>query len=297
MFKESGGSMNNKLNNLLNEFFENSKATTEEEMNEELAKFIQKYNANEFEYTNTPLDDAYELLEQAEQAKSEKQAIKLAKQAYEKCPACFDAILFQVDLEKNALKRDQLLNEGLKKEEERLKKEKYFSKDNIGHFYGIFETRPYIRGLYMKMCYLILDGKYKMAINTGKEILRLNENDNTGARYNLLALYALLEDETSLLDLYNKYEEENLEMLFPMFVFYYKQENDQKAKKYLQRIEKANPHFLKYYQGKINMDENTPPGYYSLGSESEVLMYFEIYDFLVDTMLNLDDYILANSKK
>ena len=42
-----------------------------------------------------------------------------------------------------------------------------------------------------------------MAIDIGKEILKLNENNNTGTWYNLLALYALLEDETSLLDLYS----------------------------------------------------------------------------------------------
>ena len=56
--------MDNKLNNMLQEF-------------------IKMYNNGEIEYENTPLDDAYELLEKAENAKSKTQAIKYAKEAYD----------------------------------------------------------------------------------------------------------------------------------------------------------------------------------------------------------------------
>lgn len=91
--------------------------------NNMLQEFIQKYNNNEIEYENTPLDDAYELLEKASDAKTEAQAMKLAKQAYEKCSACFDAILFQVDLEEHGIKRMKLLDEGLEFEKNRLIKE------------------------------------------------------------------------------------------------------------------------------------------------------------------------------
>ena len=44
---------------------------------------MQKYNAGEIDYTNTILDDAYELLEKAENTKSKTQAIKYAKEAYD----------------------------------------------------------------------------------------------------------------------------------------------------------------------------------------------------------------------
>ena len=57
--------MNNKLNNMLNKFMKESNATTKEERNKALQEFMIKYNAGEIEYKNTPLDDAYELLEQA----------------------------------------------------------------------------------------------------------------------------------------------------------------------------------------------------------------------------------------
>ncbi len=221
----------------------------------------------------------------------------MAKQAYETCTACFDAIIFQVHLEENSLKREKLLKEGLEAEKNRLQKEKFFEKDNIGLFYGIFETRPYIRGLYTKADYLICDGKMKQAIDVCKEILRLNENDNTGARYLLMAMYAYFEEEKEMLNLYKKYEEEDLEMLFPLFALYYKLGNDTKAKDYLKRINKANPDFIKFFKGTMKVNDKVPNGYYGRGDSSEVIMYFNQYAFLTDTIPNIEYFILENSKK
>lgn len=289
--------MNNKLNNMINEFLANTDAKNEDELNEQLQKLIKKYNDGEVVYTNTILDDAYELLEIAENTKSKRQAIKYAKEAYEMCPGCFDALLFQVHLEDNPLKRMKLLDEGLEFEKDRLVEEKYFDKDNIGHFYGMFETRPYIRGLYAKADYLILDGKIKQARDICKEILKLNENDNMGARYLLMAIYAYLEEENDMLELYKKYPEEDLEMLFPLFILYYKQGNYKKEKEYLDRINKANPHFIKFFKGTMKENTKVPEGYYSKGDSSEVIMYFRQYDFLVNTIPTIDCYILENSKK
>lgn len=289
--------MDNKFNNMINEFLANTDAKDENELNEKLQEFIKKYNAGEIEYENTTLDDAYELLAKAENAKSKTQAIKYAKEAYDMCHDCFDALLFQVQLENNPLKRWKLLNEGLEFERNRLENEGYFKKDNIGHFYGIYETRPYIRGLFAKADYLILDGKVKQARNVCKEILRLNENDNMGARYLLMAIYAFFEEENEMLKLYKKYPEEDLEMLFPLFVLYYKQENDKKAKEYLDRINKANPHFIKFFKGTIKENTDIPYRHYAKGDSSEVIMYFREYDFLVETIPTIDYYILENSKK
>lgn len=288
--------MDNKFNNMLNEFLANVDVKDEKELDKKLQEFMAKYNAGEVEYEDTPLDEAYELLEKAQYAETEKEAIKLAKQAYDKCPECFDAILFQVELEKNSLKRDKLLNDGLEFEKNRLQKEKYFDKNNIGHFYGIFETRPYMRGLYYKAMFLLLDGKVKQARDVCKEMLKLNENDNTGARYLLMAIYAYLEEEKEMLALYKKYPEENLEMVFPLFALYYKLGNDKKAKEYLNKINELNPNFVKYFKGTIKINKKVPEGYYGRGDASEVIMYFEQYDFLVNTIPTMEYYILENSK-
>ena len=288
--------MDNKFNNMLNEFLKNANIENEEDIQKYLDEFIEKYNNDDFEYENTPLDDAYDLLEKASNAKSKKEAISLAKKAYNTSNACFDAKLFLFDLEENMVKANKILDDSLAFEKKRLEQEGYFDKENIGHFYGIYETRPYIRGLYIKVKTLSEAGKYKKAIEVCKEILKLNNHDNTGVRYMLMALYALLEEEKPMLDLYKKYKEDHLEMLFPLFVLYYKKEDNVKAKKYLDKINKANKSFVKYYKGTIKLEDNAMAGYYSKGEASEVFMYMRDYDFLVDTLVGIDDYVIENSK-
>ena len=191
----------------------------------------------------------------------------------------------------------KFLDEGLEFEKNRLTKEKYFDKENIGDFYGIFETRPYIRGLVTKAEYLLEDGKLNQAKNICKEVLRLNNSDNIGTRYLLMAIYATLEEEKDMIKLYKKYPEENLEMLFPLFALYYKLGNDKKAIEYLKRIDKCNPEFVKYFNGTLKPDKDVRPGYYRRGDSSEVFMYINRYDYLVLSMPRLDEYIYENHKK
>ena len=100
-----------------------------------------------------------------------------------------------------------------------------------------------------------------------------------------------------MIKLYKKYPEENLEMLFPLFILYYKQGDDKKAKEYLDRINKANPDFIKFFKGTMKENTKVPDGYYSKGDSSEVIMYFRQYDFLVGTIPTIDYYILENIKK
>lgn len=286
--------MDNKFNNMLQEFLEKNNVKDINEANEKLQEFIKMYNNGEIEYKNTPFDEAYEILEEAQYTKNEKEAIKLAKKAYKKSSDCFDAILFQCDLEENVIKRMKLLNDGLEFEKNRLTNEKYFDKENIGHFYGIFETRPYIRGLSIKAEYLLEEGKLRQAANICKEVLRLNENDNLGIRYLLMAIYATLEEEKSMLDLYKKYPEEDLELLFPLFAIYYKSGNDKKALEYLKRIDKCNSNFVKYFNGTIKQSKKVSSGYYSRGDSSEIFMYLDRYIYLLITMPKFNEYIIEN---
>lgn len=289
--------MDNKFNNMLQEFLKNNNIKNIDEANEKLQEFIEMYNNGEIEYKNTPPDDAYEILEEAQNARNKKEAIRLAKKAYEKSPECFDAILFQCDLEENGIKKMKLLGDGLETEKNRLTKEKYFDQKNIGHFYGIFETRPYIRGLVVKAEYLLEEGKLRQAESICREGLRLNENDNMGARYLLMAIFATLEEENDMLKLYKKYPEETLEMLFPLFALYYKIGNDKKAKEYLNRVNKCNSNFVKLFNGSIRKNDKVTSGYYSRGDSSEIFMYLERYGYLLITMPRLHEYVIENLMK
>ena len=99
-----------------------------------------------------------------------------------------------------------------------------------------------------------------------------------------MAAYAYLEEEKPALDLYKKNPEENLEMLFPLFALYYKLGDETKAKSYLNRINKANKHFIKFFKKTIKENEDVMAGYYQKRNSSEALMYFETYSYLTDTI-------------
>ena len=104
-----GVTMDNKLNNIINEFFENTDAKNDEELNNQLQELMEKYNNGEIDDVNTAMDDAYELLEEAQNTKSKKKAKKLAEEAYLGCPDCFDALLYMVELEDSYIKKLELL--------------------------------------------------------------------------------------------------------------------------------------------------------------------------------------------
>lgn len=279
---------------MVNEMLKGKDFKSEEEAQQAIAELINDYNTGKLDNLDpTPLDEAYELLEKAENATTRAQAEKLAKQAYAKTPQCFDAWLFLVELESNTLKQHKLLDRGLKQEKERLMKEDYFDGKNIGHFHGIFETRAYLRGLYEKIQLYLLDGRYRRAEAVCKEIIHLNENDNLGTRYILMALYALLEEEKPLLALFNKYEEESLHTLLPMAVLYYKQENYLLANQYLMRMKKANPHIITYFKNPDAFKVDAPQGYFSPGGSSEVVTYLIDYYFLMETLHTIGDFILS----
>ena len=46
----------------------------------------------------------------------------------------------------------------------------------------------------------------------------------------------------------------------------------------------------------MKRNEDIPYGHYSHGDSSEVIMYFEQYDFLVMTLSSIHEFILENSK-
>ena len=234
------------------------------------------YNSGEMKYENTPLDDAFEILDKAYSANTKSKALKLAKKAYEKSNDCFDAILFQVELEDDPIKAQNLLNNGLNNEKKRLEKEGFFKENNIGHFYGIYETRPFIKGLSYKADMLVDNKKIDEAVRTLEEIIRLNDNDNTGARTKLLSLYAYLKDEEKLLNLYNKYKKDkSLGMYLPPFYYYLFKGDEQNAKKYLKLANKSNKNYIKLFKGTIKEkeDSNIFDGTYSPGKVSEVLNF------------------------
>ena len=283
------GSMNPKLFEALNKFMEEKKPQNEKEANKFMQEFIELYNNDKLNYEYSPAVKASEILEKVEDAKSDEERIKLAHEALEIDANCLEAKIIIAVNQDRPIKVLSDVDSALKEERARLKEEGFFDKDNIGEFYGIFETRAYIQNMYHLAHMYANAGMIKRSIDVAREVIRLNENDNTGVRYLLMGLYAYLEDEVNMKKLYNKYREENVLILTPFMIYYYKQGKYEEAVKYLERIKRVNKNFVSFFQNEY--DINLPDGY-MFGDVSEVQTIVSELDFLFITVTRIEDFIL-----
>lgn len=233
----------------LDKFLGDQEFDSEEEYDKKVQEFIDKYNKEHEGKEQTDFDKAYELLDKAvNDSKTKKIAIKRAKKAYEICNDCLDAIIFLADMEENSNRALEIIEGPLKKEKEKLKKQGFFKKENIGHFYEIRETKNYMELLKIKGIEMAKSGRFKLATNIFEEMIRLDNEDNLEARFDLMRIYTYLEDEEKILKVYNKYNDDDLNILFPLLILYYKLGNEKETEKYLKKIDKNSKEFLRYYE-------------------------------------------------
>ena len=287
--------MNYDFHEQLERYMKERNVTDENEAQKVLDEFIEKYNNKELEPLDTPMSKAYDLLEEAERATSIKKRLSLVEKAIETCPECVDAHLAYLEFIEDPFKIESYLLKVVEDEKKRLEKEEYFTKENIGHFYGIFETRPFMKALQALTVLYLQSGKYQKALLVAKEMIRLNENDNLGARFLLFGLYAFMEDEKALDSLKEKYEYEDLHSLVAYLALAIKRSDYEQAKTYLAKINKANKNLIKYFQKK-NLSSAVSPGYYRPGDASEVYVLVTEFGFLFDSTPLLAEYIAREGK-
>ena len=237
-----------------------------------------------------------DLLFEAYEEPIKTKAIKLAKQALELNPNNIDAENFITKHETNTIKRLKKYEETLNKEKDNLEKENFFNEENVGIFWGLIETRPYMRTKHSYMLTLMALGRYTEAIKQGEELLELCESDNLGIRYLIIGLYTVLEKFEKAEETYNKYSDNSTFMLFPLSIMYYKEGNYRKCKKVIKEMQERNEHLLNYLTGrkkftKTKIEDIEINGTYSCGSEAEA--YFVVKDntYLLGTIPTFIEFI------
>jgi tetratricopeptide (TPR) repeat protein len=93
--------------------------------------------------------------------------------------------------------------------------EDYFSVENIGIFWGLVETRPFMRAQQYHILTLMEVEYYYEAIHRCKQLLVLCENDNMGIRYILMKLFALTKNLPEALQLIEQFDEDLFTFKFP----------------------------------------------------------------------------------
>ncbi len=277
----------------LKQYLSDKEMNSEEDFEKQVGEFMNMVNVS----TDTPKrkgKDAWDYLDMAYEADSPQDALKHAKKALQLDKNCLDAEVMIAELttdnpEKLKLKYEELIV----KAEEHLKKEDLLIDETIGRFWGILETRPYMRLRHTYINHLLQLGKFRKSIKECEELLLLSEGDNLGVRYTLVALYAFFEDEINAMKLYKKYEEQRPHMLLPIVALYYKLDNYKKAESYLNKLNAANSSLKEVFDdgGMIvddaEIDDMIDSGMYRAGSKEEIMIAMADSAFLYATTQGL----------
>lgn len=146
-------------------------------------------------------------------------------------------------------------------------------KEMSGHFWGVHETRPFMRAKvgYSECLYLL--GRYSECMNQYSEMIELNPNDNQGVRYKYASMLVANDKFLEYEKLRTLYKEISALWLFTYAIYLFKKEgNCLKANNALQNAHQSNNHVIPYLLGKKELPE-TIPEYYGWGDENEAVIY------------------------
>lgn len=215
-------------------------------------------------------DIAYEAMEAMENGDAER-AVELAGQAAKIDPTCVDAVSFLAQAASE--NRDELIANMTRVVDDgaRALGPKFFAA-NRGHFWGILETRPYMRARSLLAKSLANAGRHDEAIRHHEEMLDLCPNDNLGLRYPLIGLYLRASRLKDVARLFKQYDDEGSAMFAWARVLERLLAGDEPgASAALRDARDANPHVEAFLAGRKRRPRGDL-GYYSPGEESEAVV-------------------------
>jgi len=151
-------------------------------------------------------------------------------------------------------------------------------KEDAGHFWGMIETRPYMRARQELAEALRWSGRLEEAVTEWEAMLKLNPNDNQGMRYNLLACYLALGRLEGARRLFKKYGGDvsyNTVFAWGKVLERFLAGDLAEAEKALAAARKQNPHAQGYVKGHRRLPKHLPDSY-APGSKEEADCFAEL---------------------
>lgn len=154
---------------------------------------------------------------------------------------------------------------------ERALGKKYF-RNNTGYFWGMLETRPYMRARADLAQALYQRGDRSEAIEHIEEMLQLNPNDNQGLRYLLLGWYLEAENVAGGQQLFDEYPEESSAVFaWGRLLLALLTKDLDMAPELLAEARECNRHVEPFLTGRKRLPKKRT-GFYSPGDSSEAVM-------------------------
>ncbi len=219
------------------------------------------------------LDQAQALIYEAWDAETAEQQIALAKKALEISKYCVDAHNILADHAKT-------WGEALAIYQHAAELGKEFFGEEFkrweGNFWGILETRPYMRARSGIVRCLRAMGDTKNLIKHYKELLKLCQNDNLGMRYFLLPLLIATGKDSQAETLYKRYKEDYSAAWFyaRALLDFRKHGAGPIADASLHKAFAINK-FAPLYLLKLKKLPRRPPDYYGHGDNNEAVILIE----------------------
>jgi tetratricopeptide (TPR) repeat protein len=194
--------------------------------------------------------------------------VKWARQALALWPDCAEAWVIRAEEMPDLGRRTQFYREAVTAAE-RVLGPKPFAED-VGHFWGQLETRPYMRARNGLAGALWATGERDEAIAHWLELLRLNPADNQGVRDIVVPRLLELGRDAEAEDVLAAYSEDTLAMLSygRALVAFRRGGDHEAAQAKLAAAVRANPHVIKYLAGGAGLPDVLPESYRP-GSDDE----------------------------
>jgi tetratricopeptide (TPR) repeat protein len=223
------------------------------------------------QYASKPAHRAQDLIWDAWEASGARRAA-LAREALALWPDCADAYVLLAQQTASLDEKRQLLELGLAAGERTLGPRTFT--EEVGHFWLIFETRPYMRARAALAAVLWRLGRCDAAVEHQRELLRLNPGDNLGLRYRQANWLLELEAYTGLDELFCVYPDD------PAGGFVYtralaafrRRGESPEARALLARARSLNPHIPAYLAGRRSLPSRRPE-WTRFGEETEATDY------------------------
>ena len=223
------------------------------------------------------LEDAQDLMYRAWETADQRQRVALAKEALSRSPLCADAyVLLAEETAKTPAEVIELYRKGLEAGEKAVGPAAF--QEDVGHFWGLLETRPYMRARGGLAQALWDVGRHDEAIEHYRELLRLNPNDNQGNRYLLAGCLLALDRDADLTALLTAYgQESTAEWSYTWALIAYRRDGDSvEARSLLEKATTANSHVASYLLGRKKLLRKPAP-YITMGGEDEAQEYVRRY--------------------
>ena len=189
-----------KVHSDLGRFMRGKNFTSTDEANKQLKELMDKHGHRvPAAPPSNALESAQDVMYEAWDQNDKKERIRLARKALAVSPDCADAYVLLAEESAASLSEEkQLFQKGVAAGERALGREGL--KKHEGHFWGVLETRPYMRARLGLAQALWEMRAYEEAISHYREMLRLNPGDNQGIRYVLVYSLAHLSKYDELAD-------------------------------------------------------------------------------------------------